>query len=113
MADMTINVSQFFAVGTSIGAYPKSAWREHELPPSGTPKGSATASANVGASGTVAFTGLADDTRYFATDASGTKYVSFSTHLLRPAAQLPIVQVTQAEYDALTPDPRTLYVISG
>lgn len=87
MASASPNVAQLFAVGTSLGAYPQSNWREHELPPSGAPKGAATATASVAANGAAAFTNLAADTRYFATDATGTRYVSFSTFANVPPAQ--------------------------
>lgn len=112
MADFTIS-SEKFPSGT-VTVYPASNWPEHQRPPSGAPVGSSATSASV-SGGSAAFTGLTADTRYYAYQLVGSehRYVSFSTHSTPPLAQLPVVQLTQSEYDALTPNARTLYVISG
>jgi hypothetical protein len=54
-----------FPNGTSIGAYPETNWNTGQLPPSGSAPGSATATATM-TSGVAAFSGLADNTRYYA-----------------------------------------------
>jgi len=80
MAGATLNVSQKWAAGTTIGAYPRSNWSQAALPPSGAPVGAATTTAVVGADGSLVFTGLADATQYFAAKSDGVGgYVGFST----------------------------------
>lgn len=113
MASFTLSTDRF-PNGTTVTVYPLSNWPGHQIPPSGDPVGSSTTSGSV-TGGSVTFTGLDDDTRYLAHGEVGgvDRYVNFSTYSLRPASQLPVVQVTQAEYDALTPDPQVMYVVSG
>lgn len=73
MASQTLSsVADVWPVGTTVGAYPaanqKATWDR-----SGAPAGSATATAAVQSDGSVAFTGLADDTAYYASaQVSGT-----------------------------------------
>jgi hypothetical protein len=73
MASFTLNTNYLFASG-DIGAYPASNWQG---PPSGAPVGSATNTQTI-SGGSVTFTGLTAGARYYATDATGTKYVQFT-----------------------------------
>lgn len=82
MASATLpSVADQFPVGTSVGTYPVSRWLTNQLPPSGAAIGSSVASATVGSTGSLAFTGLADGTEYFAAASiSGTwRYRRFIT----------------------------------
>lgn len=78
MASLT---STSFPAGVSVGAYPASNWLQSQLPPSGSPQGSATETHTVGSDGSVAFSALADSTRYYlAGQVSGTyRYVQVQT----------------------------------
>ena len=73
MASFTLNTNYLFASG-NIGAYPASNWQGT---PSGAPVGSATNTQTI-SGGSVTFTGLTAGARYYATDASGSKYVQFT-----------------------------------
>lgn len=73
MASFTLNTNYLFASG-DIGAYPASNWQG---PPSGAPVGTATNTQTI-SGGSVTFTGLTAGARYYATDATGTKYVQFT-----------------------------------
>src|SRR2546421_9911447 len=75
------NLLDKYPSGTTIGAYKQSNWATYQFPPSGAPVGSSDATGSVSASGAVTLTGLTDDTDYFITDSSGTKYVSSSTRV--------------------------------
>lgn len=70
-----------FPPGTAASAYPASNWRVVGEPPRGAPVGSLVASATVGADGNLTFTGLADDTGYYAAALIGGvwKYWGFNT----------------------------------
>ncbi len=79
MASITLpSVAATFPEGTTVGAYP---WTADFPPASGEPSVAATTTAAVAAAGTLAFTGLARNTRYLAAaSVSGTwKYIKFST----------------------------------
>lgn len=101
-----------------MGAYPASGWRTGDLPPSGDPVGSATATGTVTA-GVVTITGLADDTPYYLTDDTNRYlYVIAGADVQRgdvgSGDVSEIAVLTQAEYDALDPvSENTLYVIVG
>lgn len=75
MASVTLNPSQLFPEGTSVGVYPRAAKR-----PGGAPSGAAITSATV-TSGQLAFTGLVLNTAYtaYANVASQDRYMDFST----------------------------------
>jgi hypothetical protein len=77
MATFSLTRVDVFPDGTSVGAYPAANWSQAQLPPSGAPQGSSTATATM-TSGTASFTGLADGTRYyFGAQVSGTwRYVT-------------------------------------
>lgn len=75
MASFTLNTNYHFVSG-DIGAYPASRWAEKGTP-TGTPIGTATNTQTI-SGGSVTFTGLTAGTSYYATDATGTKYVGFS-----------------------------------
>jgi hypothetical protein len=64
MASFTLTDTQSFPVGTSIGAYLVSNWLTRDLPPSGAPAGSATASATMGIA-SATFTGLTEGQSYY------------------------------------------------
>lgn len=74
MASFTLDTNYYFVSG-DIGAYPASRWPAGS--PSGTPIGAATNTQTISA-GSVTFTGLTAGTDYYATDATGTRYVRFS-----------------------------------
>lgn len=65
MASLTLKNEQRFPVGTSVGLYPRANWLTWQLPPSGPPLGSATATATVAANGTLSFGGLPDSAEYY------------------------------------------------
>ena len=106
---LTLQVGDKFAATTTLKAYPVSNWLQSQLPPSGAPVGSSTSTATVGSDTTVTFTGLVDDTDYFVTDATGTKYLRVSAKSLSgsavqldssgkvPVAQLPTSGIPGAE----------------
>ncbi len=60
------SVANIFPAGTTVGAYPASNWHATLIPPSGAAVGAATTTAVVAADGSLAFTGLTEDTKYFA-----------------------------------------------
>ena len=97
MASFTLNTNYLFASG-DIGAYPASNWQG---PPSGAPVGTATNTQTI-SGGSVTFTGLTAGARYYATDATGTKYVQFTV----PSTSLSTTNIaalatgTQAAIDA-------------
>jgi hypothetical protein len=66
-----------FPNGTSVGAYPASRWPVTAPENGVAPIGSATNSQTM-TSGTLTFTGLTANTRYYASDSSGTRYVGFT-----------------------------------
>lgn len=120
MASFTLTRPDVFPDSTSVGAYPRSNWTtvDRIKGPTGAGVGSATSSASV-SSGSVTFTGLADNTDYYAVGqvSSVYYYVRFKTPplptVLSGSGVTSIVALTQAAYDALTPDDATLYVITG
>jgi hypothetical protein len=67
-----------FPAGTTVGAYP---WSQDQPPSSGEPPVAATTTAVVAAGGSLAFSGLAQATRYLAAASVGGtwRYVSFTT----------------------------------
>jgi hypothetical protein len=71
----------FFPEGTTVKAYPRSNWSFAEKPPSGAPKGAATAEAVVGADGSAEFAGLTEKLDYYAgAEVGGVwRYVRFRT----------------------------------
>lgn len=72
------NVAGIFAAGDTIGAYPEANWQQNQLPPSGSPKGSADATGVVATDGSLSITGLTDGRRYFlAKNTAGTRYVNY------------------------------------
>lgn len=77
-ATKTLQVGTTFPDGTSVGAYPASAWSGRYA--IGTPIGAATNTQTV-AAGAMTFTGLLDDTDYYASgQVSGTyRYIGFNT----------------------------------
>lgn len=79
--DLTLNNQQQFPIGTTVKAYLASHWSPNLLPPSGAPIGASAAEAVVSAAGDIAFTGLEENTKYFAAAQVGGvwRYVSFST----------------------------------
>lgn len=81
MATFPLSRPDLFPVGTTVKAFPRSNWLHHQLPPSGAAPGSETNSQVVPASGSITFTGLADDTPYYAgASVGGTwRYVGFRT----------------------------------
>ena len=97
MASIVINGGTQFPEGTSVGAYPRTAWGVESL--SGAPSGSATATATV-TSGQIAFSGLADGTDYVAyAQVSGVdKFRRFSTRTT--ASTEPVVALTINSRDA-------------
>lgn len=105
MASATIS-SQSFTSGT-VTVYPASNWPAYRLPPTGAPVGSSTTSAAV-SGGSVTFSGLASDTRYYAyqLDGSTHRYVAFSTYEDVPPAQR---VTTETGLDV----PRTLFSRAG
>src|SRR4051794_6736303 len=70
MANITVNRSDLFPVGTSVGLYPRSSSRAHERNPDGSavgpPWGTATETATVAAGGSLTFTTAAANTGYIA-----------------------------------------------
>lgn len=81
MASVTLTAADRFPAGTSVSAYLASNWLQSQLPPTGAPQGAAAATASVAADGSLTFTGLADDARYYAYAQVGgqDRYVKFST----------------------------------
>ena len=80
MASFTLTRPDKYPTGTTVSAYLASNWPPTKQPPSGDPQGSSVTSAVATDSG-VTFTGLADNTRYYAhADVSGDdRYVGFGT----------------------------------
>jgi hypothetical protein len=82
MATATLSsVADKFPVGTTVTVYPLSNWPTGAQPPAGAPIGSSTTTAVVASAGSLAFTGLTDDTRYVATASVGGtyRYLNFIT----------------------------------
>lgn len=79
-----VPVSDKFAVGDTVKAYPESNWAAHLRPPApgSTQLGSATESQTVAAAGTVTYSALAEDTTYYLTKDGSGVYVR-----VRPDAQ--------------------------
>lgn len=77
MASTTLQVSDLFADGTSVSAYPRSAWGVERT---GAPSGSAAAGPSTVSGGTVTFTGLLDGTSYVAYAGSPDRYRNFRTN---------------------------------
>lgn len=77
MAAVTLKAPHPFAVGATVTVYAASDWPVTQRPPSGSPPGSAVTTAVVGTDKSLAFTGLADGTDYYAYQ--GGNYVGFST----------------------------------
>jgi hypothetical protein len=75
----TLQVGGYFAAAATLGAYKASNWGQGQLPPVGAPLGSADVSATVQADTTVTFGGLSDNTDYFITDSSGSRYLKLRT----------------------------------
>lgn len=75
MASVTLQISDRIQSGT-VTVYPASNWPA-TVPPSGSPVGSSTTSASVGSDGTVTFTGLSENTDYYAYQATPDRYVRF------------------------------------
>lgn len=73
MASLTVNLAPTIPSGTAT-VYPRSNWPT-TVDPSGTPVGSSTTSAAVGADGSVTFTGLVENTEYVAYQGSPDRYV--------------------------------------
>lgn len=121
MATATLSsVADIFPVGTSVAAYPVSGWPGSLVGnPTGAPVGSSTDTATVASSGSLEFDGLDTEARYFAYAQVGSehRYRAFSTRRdSRPVTSRDIREVvvlSQAEYDALTPDAETDYRIVG
>jgi hypothetical protein len=113
VATFTLTRPDLFPNGTSVGAYPKTNWTFSQLPPAGAAPGSATATATV-SSGSAAFTGLADNTEYFAgASVSGTwRYITIVTG--PPAASAgtesdPIAEADLATHEADSAAHSTLF----
>lgn len=83
---VTLTSGDRFPAGVSVSAFPVSNWGQAQLPPAGAPVGASVATAVVGADGSLALTGLAEDSRFVAYALVGGqhRYVAFST--LRPRA---------------------------
>src|SRR5687768_6411419 len=79
MATFSFSAGSVFQDGTSVGAYPASLWPAHVTSPEGAPPGAATNSQTM-SGGAATFTGLAENTRYYAgAQVSGTwRYVGFT-----------------------------------
>lgn len=108
MASVTLGPTYGWHVGDTISAYLRDARNVQT--------GSAVATATVASDSTTTFTGLADDAKFVASN--GTVAVQFATLTdsvpVSSADVSTIVELTQAEYDALpTPDAATLYVVVG
>jgi hypothetical protein len=95
MATATLSsVADKFPVGTTVTVYPLSNWPTGAQPPAGAPIGSSATTAVVASAGSLAFTGLTEDTRYVATASVGGtyRYVHFtptdSTPSVRTASGL-------------------------
>src|SRR3954447_14097167 len=77
MATVTLQVGTNYATGDTVTVYAASDW-DPAVPPSGAPPGSSVTTAVVAAAGTVTFTGLTENTDYFAYKSTGTPpYVRF------------------------------------
>src|SRR5262245_13196471 len=79
MATVTLQVGQAFPAGTSVGAYPQGNWAFSQLPPKGTPAGSAAETATVATDTTLTYTTLTDNAIYYAAAQVGGnwRYYSF------------------------------------
>lgn len=75
MASVTVNLAPTIPSGTAT-VYPRSNWPA-SVDPSGTPLGSSTTSASVGATGATTFSGLTEGQEYVAYQASPDRYVRF------------------------------------
>lgn len=96
--EFTINDPQIFPPGTTVKAYPASNWPQAKLPPAGKPLGAATAEAVADASG-IDFTGLTEETRYYAAAEVGGvwRYVNFQTATPPATAESNLEQIEALE----------------
>ena len=98
MATFTQEVTPMFPLGTSLTIRPRSNYdAAHPPVPGQAPLGAATATATSDAStGVVTFTGLASDTDYVITDASGSRYLAVRTRPSEGVLQEAFVEANQA-----------------
>jgi hypothetical protein len=90
----TAPVSDRFAIGDTVKAYPADNWPLHLRPPApgSTQLGSSAESAVVAADGSVSYTTLTEDTEYFLTKDGSGVYVR-----IRPDASLPGMQAVSIQ----------------
>lgn len=93
MASITLGVGDTFPDGTTVGAYPASAWSDRFA--SGAPLGAATESKAV-SNATLSYTALLPDTGYYAAaSVSGTyRYIYFKTAATERGVELGYAEIT-------------------
>lgn len=76
MGQVTLAANEKFLPTVVVSAYPQSAWLQSQLPPSGSPQGSATSSGTVAADGSLVIPDLLEGVRYFLHAATPDRYVA-------------------------------------